>query len=36
MNIDTKLTQMISKGMIKGYIDFEYKFKKNNLFTMRR
>ena len=29
MNIDTKLTQMIWKGMIKGYIDFEYrKFKK--------
>ncbi len=28
-NIDTKLTQMIWKGMIKGYIDFEYrKFKK--------
>ena len=28
-NIDTKLTQMIWQGMIKGYIDFEYrKFKK--------
>ena len=28
-NIDTKLTQMIWKGMIRSYIDFEYrKFKK--------
>ncbi len=28
-NIDTKLTEMIWKGMVKGYIDFEYrKFKK--------
>tara|TARA_Y100000590_G_scaffold397953_1_gene479868 strand:+ start:1056 stop:1346 length:291 start_codon:yes stop_codon:yes gene_type:complete len=28
-NIDSKLTQMIWKGMIKSYIDFEYrKFKK--------
>ena len=28
-NIDTKLTQMIWKGMIKSYINFEYrKFKK--------
>tara|TARA_B100001123_G_C14403857_1_gene667884 strand:+ start:219 stop:509 length:291 start_codon:yes stop_codon:yes gene_type:complete len=28
-NIDTRLTKMIWKGMIKGYIDFEYrKFKK--------
>ena len=28
-NIDSKLTQMILKGMIKSYIDFEYrKFKK--------
>ncbi len=28
-NIDTRLTEIIWKGMIKGYIDFEYrKFKK--------
>ena len=28
-NIDTKLTEMIWKGMVKGYINFEYrKFKK--------
>jgi len=28
-NIDTKLTRMIWRGMIKSYIDFEYrKFKK--------